>query len=99
MQDLLDSIFFLVDHSDIRGPVICCSPQPVRNEELAKTLGKTILRPSYLSTPAFVLRLALGEFASALTEGQRVVPAVLLQAGFKFQYPALADALRSILTD
>ena len=99
MQDLLNAIFFLVAHSDIRGPVNCCSPQPVRNEELAKTLGKTIHRPSYLSTPAFVLRLALGDFASALTEGQRVVPAVLLQAGFKFEYPALADALRSILTD
>jgi uncharacterized protein len=98
MQDLLNAIMFLVDHTDIYGPVNCCSPQPVQNKELAKTLGRIIHRPSYLSTPSFMLKLALGEFATALTEGQRVTPAVLLQAGFKFNYPRLADALQNILT-
>lgn len=99
MQDLLSAIMFLVNHTDIHGPVNCCSPQPVRNKELASTLGQLIHRPSYLSTPSFMLRLALGEFASVLLEGQRVAPAMLLRAGFKFQYPGLADALRSILND
>jgi uncharacterized protein (TIGR01777 family) len=97
MQDLLNAILFLVDRSDMSGPVNCCSPHPVRNTELARTLGNILRRPSYLTTPSFILRLALGEFASALVEGQKVIPARLLQAGFKFQYPGLSDALQNIL--
>ncbi|MGV8073557.1 MAG: TIGR01777 family oxidoreductase [Syntrophobacteraceae bacterium] len=99
MRDLLNALFLLVDRTDIHGPVNCCSPNAVRNKDLAVTLGKTLHRPSYLPTPAFMLRLVLGEFASALVEGQRVVPSVLLQAGFTFQYSGLADALRNILND
>jgi uncharacterized protein len=97
MQDLLEAILFLVDHSHISGPVNCCSPHPVRNMELARALGHVLHRPSYLATPSFMLRLALGEFSSALIEGQKVMPARLLQAGFKFQHPELPDALQSIL--
>jgi len=97
MHDLLEALLFLVGRSDINGPVNCCSPQPVRNKELAKALGSMLHRPSYLATPSFMLRLALGEFASALLEGQKVIPVKLLGAGFKFQYPALPDALQSIL--
>lgn len=99
MHDLLEALLFLVDRSDINGPVNCCSPQPVRNKALAKALGSMLHRPSYVATPSFMLRLALGEFASALLEGQKVIPVKLLGAGFKFQYPALPDALQSILAD
>jgi hypothetical protein len=44
-----------------------------------------------------MLRLTLGQFASALLEGQRVIPEVLQEVGFQFQYPELPEALASIL--
>ena len=43
------------------------------------------------------VKAVLGDMASILLTGQRVVPARLLEAGFKFQYPELAPALRSVL--
>jgi hypothetical protein len=35
--------------------------------------------------------------ADIVLTGQRIIPQKLLQAGFKFQYPALADALEDLL--
>ena len=81
----------------IRGPVNVTAPAPVRNVELAKTLGQMLRKPALLPAPAFALRLALGELAdTALLRGQRVLPAVALANGFRFRYPDLRGALQAI---
>lgn len=97
MEDLLNAYEFIFEHHTIEGPINICSPAPVRNRELAGALGKVLSRPSFLTTPAFVLRLVLGEFGSVLLEGQRVLPAKLLEHGFSFLYPEIAGALEKEL--
>ena len=97
MVDLLRAFLFVFDNQDIHGPVNICSPNPVRNWELAKALGKTLSRPSFFKTPAFMIRLVLGEFGSAVLEGQRVIPAKLLRKGFVFQYPEITGALKEVV--
>jgi len=97
MDDLLRAIFFVLDAEDITGPVNMCSPNTVRNKELAKALGKALSRPSFFKTPAFLVRLILGEFGTMLTKGQRVLPAKLLDKGFVFQYPDIAGALSEVV--
>ena len=94
MEDLLNAFLFVLDHPDISGPVNFSSPNPVTNQDLAKALGKVLSRPSFVKTPGFMLRLALGEFGSVLLEGQRVVPAKLLKHGFRFRYPEITGALQ-----
>jgi NAD dependent epimerase/dehydratase family enzyme len=54
-------------------------------------------RPSFMPAPAFALRLAMGEVATILLDGQRALPQALLDAGFKFQYPELQPALTDLL--
>jgi hypothetical protein len=93
MEDLLRAILFVLDTEDIAGPVNICSPNPVRNRELAKVLGKELSRPSFFKIPAFSVGLILGEFGSMLLKGQRVLPATLLGNGFVFQYPDIVGAL------
>jgi uncharacterized protein len=97
MEDLLRAFLFVFDTKNIHGPVNFCSPNPVRNRELAKALGKALSRPSFLKIPAFVLRIMLGEFGSVILEGQRVVPSKLLKHGFTFQYPEITGALEDAL--
>jgi uncharacterized protein len=53
-------------------------------------------RPAVLHAPAFVLRAGLGELASALVHGQRVLPAAAEQLGFRFTYRELEPALASL---
>jgi len=97
MEDLLNAFLFCFEHQDIHGPVNFCSPNPVRNRELSKALGKVLSRPSFLTTPAFMLRLVLGEFGSVLLEGQKAIPAKLQRHGFAFRYPEIMEALKELV--
>jgi NAD dependent epimerase/dehydratase family enzyme len=72
--------------------------EPVTMKEFCKTLGEVLHRPSWLPVPEFTLRLAFGEPASLMTRGQRVIPTVALDGGYRFRYPDLQAALRSIVT-
>jgi len=97
MEDLLNAFLFVLENQEISGPVNFCSPNPVRNKDLAKALGKVLSRPSLLKTPGFMLRLVLGEFGSVLLEGQRVLPTKLLKHGFTFCYPDISEALEEVV--
>ena len=99
MGDLVGAFVFLMARPEITGPVNLTSPNPVRNEELAKTIGKAMHRPSFLPTPGFMLKLVLGEFGSILLEGQRVIPRKLLDSGYVFIYPEIEEALQSLIMD
>ncbi|MDJ0770805.1 MAG: TIGR01777 family oxidoreductase [Ilumatobacter sp.] len=86
--------------SGISGPVNLTAPEPVRNADFAKTLGKALGRPSFLPVPTFGPKLVLGgDLAEALLfSSQRVAPSVLVEDGFAFEHPELLGALRAILT-
>ncbi|MBW2601881.1 MAG: TIGR01777 family oxidoreductase [Deltaproteobacteria bacterium] len=96
MEDLTSAFLFFLDQKEIHGPVNLCTPNPVRNKELAQALGKVLSRPSFFRTPAFMLRLVLGEFGSVLLEGQRAMPAKLMKHRFTFHYPEIAGALEEL---
>ena len=52
-----------------------------------------------LGVPAFAVRWLAGEMADELLlQGQRVVPARLLDDGFEFQYPTLNEALQALMS-
>ncbi len=97
MEDLVRAFTFLLEQKNLSGAINLCAPHPVRNKQLAQAIGKTLHRPSFMPAPAFFIELILGEFGSVLLKGQRVVPRRLLDAGFKFVYPEIEGALRSIL--
>jgi uncharacterized protein len=97
IEDLARAFIFILEHPEISGPVNFTAPNPVRNKELAQSLGRILGRPAFLPAPGFMLRLILGEFGSILLEGQRVLPQKLLQAGFQFQYPEIEGALRQVI--
>ena len=97
IKDLAESFAFLLKHPEISGPINVCSPNPVRNRDLAKALGKALHRPSFIPAPGFMVKWVLGEFGSVILEGQRVIPRRLLDNGFVFQYPDIKKALESIV--
>lgn len=99
MDDLLAAFQFVLQNNAIRGPLNFCSPNPVRNLDFSKTLGRVMHRPVFMRTPSLLLRIAMGELAEAVLSSQRVVPERLLEFGFKFKFPGIQDALINILTD
>ena len=96
MDDVVGALHAMVARDDLAGPVNVALPEPVRNAEFARTLGRVLGRPAVVPTPAFALRLALGreQADETVLVSQRVVPARLLAAGFAFRHPTLEDTLR-----
>jgi hypothetical protein len=99
MEDLTAAYQFIIDSTNIAGPVNLCAPQPVRNLELTKTLAEKLNRPVMLPMPSFMMKTMLGEFGHVLLCSQRAHPAVLLDAGFDFSYPDINSALDDIIED
>lgn len=99
LHDLVRAIRFSIECVGLSGPVNAVAPQPVTNAEFAATLGRVLRRPAVIPIPAFALRALFGEMAQlTMLASQRVLPARLLQAGFRFDYPSLEGALRHELS-
>ncbi|MGE5244735.1 MAG: TIGR01777 family oxidoreductase [Betaproteobacteria bacterium] len=96
-EDWLELVCWALDAPGLSGALNATAPEPVTNRTFARELGRALHRPSFMPTPAFALRLALGEMADALLlSGQRAVPAKAERLGFRFRYPRLAEALTAI---
>jgi uncharacterized protein (TIGR01777 family) len=98
LDDVINGLKFVIADSSVGGPVNLVAPNPVRNAEFTKTLGRVLSRPTLFPIPAFGVRLAFGELADALLlSSQRVDPSLLKNKGFAFSYPTLESAIRNIL--
>lgn len=95
-HDVLNIVLFVLENAKLSGPVNVVAPEPVTMKEFCKALGKAMHRPSWVPVPAFALRLLLGEMADMVLTGQRAIPSRLQEAGYKFLYPKLDDALAAI---
>lgn len=98
-EDLMGLIVWLLEHDAARGAYNGTAPEALTNAAFARTLAAALHRPALITTPAFALKLAFGEMAGLLLTGQHVVPARALQDGYRFQFPALAQALHAILDE
>ena len=98
LSDLMAAIVFICEHSQVKGPLNFCAPHPVRNRELASTLGEVLGRPAIMPAPAFMIRLLLGEFGNVLLDSQRTIPDTLLSHGFEFQYPDIRSAIQAVVS-
>lgn len=97
LEDAVRAIRFLIENETAAGPYNLCTPNPLKNKEFAKTIGRVLNRPSLFPVPAFVLKLVLGEIAAIVLDGRRAVPQKLQADGFTFKYPELESALRDLL--
>jgi len=97
MQDEIRAIRFLLENETAAGAYNLTAPNPVTNQDFGKTLGKVMGKPSIMPVPRFALNLVVGEVATVVFDGQRVVPRRLEELGFTFQFKELEPALRDLL--
>ncbi|NBQ68075.1 MAG: TIGR01777 family protein [Nitrosomonadaceae bacterium] len=80
-----------------RGAVNAVSPHPVRYREFATTFGNVLHRPAFFPTPAFILKLVLGEAAALALNSYHIAPERLLREyGFQFKFDHLPAALADL---
>lgn len=89
---------YLLALDRIDGAINATAPNPLRNAEFTQTLARVLHRPSAFPAPPFMLKLMLGEGATIVLDGQRVLPARAQAEGYRFAYPDLDGALTQLLS-
>jgi hypothetical protein len=97
LDDLVNAYEFAISNEDMKGPYNLVAPEPTTNRGLTKALGRALHRPTFLPVPEFVLKLMYSEGAKVLTDGQHVLPKTLLDAGFKFTFCNIDEAIKSLV--
>jgi len=97
LSDYIAIIDKLLESTTLNGIFNASAPEPVTNLEFSQTLGQVLNKPVFISTPALILKILLGEMAELLLGGQRVIPTRLEQAGFKFKFKTLNQALSDVV--
>ena len=95
-EDEIGLILFLTENEKASGAFNATAPNPVTMKDFSKALGNVLHRPSWAPVPAFALALMVGEIADMLISGQRAVPDAALRYGYRFKYPTIEQALRSL---
>ena len=96
--DLVGIIQHCIANEAVHGAVNGTAPNPVRNFEFVRTLGRVLKRPASLPLPSFIVRLLLGQMGEELLlAGRRIVPGKALDGAYHFQHPLLESALREVL--
>ncbi|KAM7482667.1 hypothetical protein LguiB_007250 [Lonicera macranthoides] len=98
VDDLVNLLYEALSNPSYEGIINGTAPNPVRLAEMCQHLGSALGRPSWLPVPDLALKAILGEGATVVLEGQRVLPARAKELGFPFKYPYVKDALKAILS-
>lgn len=97
IRDEVRALRFLIDSTELSGPVNLTAPNPVTNRQATKALAEALHRPALLPAPAWALKLVLGEFSTEVLGSSQVLPAKLQDAGFVWEAPEMSQALTAIL--
>ncbi len=99
-EDLVRLFMHIIEHEEISGPVNAVTPQPVRQGEFARNLGKVLHRPALFPVPRIALELLFGKELTAILLGsQRLDPVKVEASVFTFLYPGLWDGLSWAVQD
>ena len=96
LHDQIRGIAFLLENK-ISGPVNLTSPNPVTNSEFTAGLARAMHRPALFPVPGIALKIVLGGFSSEVLGSKKVMPQVLTEAGFTFDYPHISSALDKLV--
>lgn len=98
-DDFIRSVYWLIEHDELSGPISLASPNPLPNKEFMR-----VLRDAWgtkIGLPAAGFMLAIGAFfmrseTELILKSRRVVPKIIIDSGFKFKYPDWKDAAEDL---
>ena len=93
--DFIRSVYWLVEHEDLSGPINLAAPEPLPNKEFMRVVREAWGMP--IGLPATKWMLELGAFlmrseTELILKSRRVVPKLLIDSGFEFEFPTWKSA-------
>lgn len=99
IDDETNVISYLLENEDTSGVYNVAAPTPVPQHIMAKAIGKAMKRPSFFPTPDIFFKLIFGELSTTVLDGQRIIPARLLDSGFKFKFETIEPAVDDLINN
>lgn len=98
IDDLCELYIKAIEDTRLEGPYNAVSSEDQSNNSFSKAVAKIYKRPILpISAPKFILNAIFGEMSTLILNGSRVSADKIKQAGFKFTYEKLDDALKNLL--
>lgn len=98
-NDMIDGIVYLLGNEETNGVFNFAAPNPVTNKRFSNTFSSVLHRPRIFRIPRFALKMAMGESATMVIDGQRVIPSRLIDADYRFSYENIDDALKDLFPE
>jgi uncharacterized protein (TIGR01777 family) len=96
IDDEVGIIQFLLEHDDLEGPFNLSAPESVQYRDYARFLGEIAGKPVKQKTSEWYIRVTMGMAADMVIHNRRMVPARILEAGYKFQHPEARETLMNL---
>lgn len=100
-QDVAKSTEWLLQHDDLNGIINCASPEPLKNNDLMRSLRNAYGIPIGLPSPAWLLEIGaivIGTETELILKSRWVLPKRLLESGYAFLFPKAEHAIKDILS-
>lgn len=97
IEDVVGILLHAGNRSEVEGPLNVCAPEPIRNADFSRALGRVMHRPSLFRAPAAALRIALGDLADVVLASTRAIPTKAIATGYTFRFTSLEEALKNLM--
>ncbi len=97
--DFIRAVHWLVEHESLHGPVNIAAPEPLPNAEFMRILRAAHRMPFGLPAAEWMLEIGarlLRTETELILKSRRVIPRLLLDSGFTFQFPHWNAAARDL---
>lgn len=96
IDDVTRAMQQMLEDDSLDGAINLTVPNPCTNREFTQSFARVLGRRALLTIPEFFLkRLPGGMGQEMMLFSQKAQPNCLLEAGFKFEYPTISDALEA----
>jgi len=94
----LANLFLFAAEQKLTGVYNGVASNPVTNKRLTAAIAKQLEKPFILpNVPTFMMKLLLGEMSAIVLESQYLKNAKIKNAGFRFEYETVEEALTAII--
>ena len=95
-RDEIRALVFLLEQQQLAGPFNLVGPTPATAREVTQALARLMKRPHWLGLPTWAVKLMGEAGPEILLSSQKITPARLLEAGFRFEHQTIDEAIAEI---
>jgi uncharacterized protein len=98
INDLCNIYLKAIEDQNMNGAYNAVSPEHVTHNDFLRTMARVMKRPVFIPpVPSFIIRATFGEMSDVILKGSRISSEKIENAGYRFLFNNLEDALKNVI--